>query len=73
MKEHAVFADLAPRFHLLAEDILQRQIHLVIYNLKEVLPLLKCMQHHAASVGYDLVAVNTCLPDPVIQIFAHVL
>lgn len=45
MKEHAVFADLAPRFQLLAEDILQRQVHLVIYNLKEVLPLLKCMQH----------------------------
>lgn len=45
MKEHAVFADLAPRFQLLAEEILQRQVHLVIYNLKEVLPLLKCMQH----------------------------
>jgi centromere/kinetochore protein ZW10 len=37
MKEHAVFADLAPRFQLLAEDILQRQIHLVIYNLKEAI------------------------------------
>jgi len=45
MKEHAVFADLAPRFLLLAEDILQRQVHLVIYNLKEVMPLLTCMQH----------------------------
>lgn len=37
MKEHAVFADLAPRFQLLAEDILQRQVHLVIYNLKEAI------------------------------------
>ncbi|CAJ2660974.1 unnamed protein product [Trifolium pratense] len=37
MKEHAVFADLAPRFLLLAEDILQRQVHLVIYNLKEAI------------------------------------
>ncbi|XP_027331708.1 centromere/kinetochore protein zw10 homolog isoform X1 [Abrus precatorius] len=37
MKEHAVFVDLAPRFQLLAEEILQRQVHLVIYNLKEVI------------------------------------
>ncbi|CAL5190270.1 unnamed protein product [Lathyrus oleraceus] len=37
MKEHAVFADLAPRFQLLAEEILQRQVHLVIYNLKEAI------------------------------------
>ncbi|XP_073221002.1 centromere/kinetochore protein zw10 homolog isoform X3 [Cicer arietinum] len=37
IKEHAVFADLAPRFQLLAEDILQRQVQLVIYNLKEAI------------------------------------
>ncbi|KAH1062240.1 hypothetical protein GYH30_005313 [Glycine max] len=37
MKEHAVFVDLAPRFQLLAEEILQRQVHLVIYNLKEAI------------------------------------
>ena len=45
LKEHAVFVDLAPRFQLLAEKILQRQVYRVIYNLKEVLALLKCMQH----------------------------
>ncbi|KAK4255239.1 hypothetical protein QN277_008259 [Acacia crassicarpa] len=37
LKEHAVFADLAPRFQLMAEEILQRQIHLVIFNLKEAI------------------------------------
>lgn len=36
IKELAVFIDLAPRFQLMAEEILQRQIQLVIYNLKEV-------------------------------------
>ncbi|KAK7300430.1 hypothetical protein RJT34_11274 [Clitoria ternatea] len=37
MKEHAVFVDLAPRFLLLAEEILQRQVHHVIYNLKQAI------------------------------------
>lgn len=37
IKEHAVFMDMAPRFHLMAEEILQRQIQLVIFNLREVL------------------------------------
>ncbi|KAK7320551.1 hypothetical protein VNO77_30124 [Canavalia gladiata] len=37
IKEHAVFVDLGPRFQLLAEEILQRQVHLVIYNLKEAI------------------------------------
>ncbi|KAL3337663.1 hypothetical protein AABB24_030004 [Solanum stoloniferum] len=36
MKELVVFADLAPRFQMLAEEVLQRQIKLVIYNLKQV-------------------------------------
>ncbi|KAG6717584.1 hypothetical protein I3842_04G108000 [Carya illinoinensis] len=35
IKEHAVFADIAPRFHLMAEEILQKQIQLIIFNLKE--------------------------------------
>lgn len=34
MKENAVFADSAPRFQLLEKEILQRQVHFVIYNLK---------------------------------------
>ncbi|XWS47374.1 hypothetical protein CRYUN_Cryun14cG0146900 [Craigia yunnanensis] len=37
MKEHAVFADMAPRFHLMAEEILQRQIQIVIFNLREAI------------------------------------
>ncbi|KAK6778425.1 hypothetical protein RDI58_025143 [Solanum bulbocastanum] len=37
MKELVVFADLAPRFQMLAEDVLQRQIKLVIYNLKQAI------------------------------------
>lgn len=37
IKEHAVFVDLAPRFQLLAEEILQRQVHLVILNLNEAI------------------------------------
>lgn len=36
IKEHAVFVDVAPRFQVMAEEILQRQIQLVIFNLKEV-------------------------------------
>lgn len=35
VKELVVFVDLAPRFQLMAEDILHRQIQLVIHNLKE--------------------------------------
>ncbi|KAL7000014.1 hypothetical protein U1Q18_001164 [Sarracenia purpurea var. burkii] len=37
IKEFAVFIDLAPRFQLMAEEILQRQVELVIYNLKEAI------------------------------------
>lgn len=37
IKEHAVFVDLAPRFQVMAEEILQRQIQLVISNLKEAI------------------------------------
>lgn len=37
MKELVVFADLAPRFQMLAEEVLQRQIKLVIYNLKQAI------------------------------------
>ncbi|XP_031394026.1 centromere/kinetochore protein zw10 homolog [Punica granatum] len=34
IKERAVFVDLAPRFLLKAEEVLQREIQVVIYNLK---------------------------------------
>lgn len=37
IKEHAIFVDLAPRFQLMAEEMLQRQIQLIIYNLKEAI------------------------------------
>ncbi|OIT03456.1 PREDICTED: centromere/kinetochore protein zw10 homolog [Nicotiana attenuata] len=37
IKELVVFADLAPRFQLLAEEVLRRQIKLVIYNLKQAI------------------------------------
>ncbi|KAH7861541.1 hypothetical protein Vadar_027520 [Vaccinium darrowii] len=37
IKEFAIFTDLAPQFQLMAEEILLRQIHLVIYNLKEAI------------------------------------
>ncbi|KAJ6390243.1 hypothetical protein OIU77_024461 [Salix suchowensis] len=37
IKEHAVFVDLAPRFQVMAEEILQKQIQLVISNLKEAI------------------------------------
>ncbi|KAK4745323.1 hypothetical protein SAY87_011635 [Trapa incisa] len=37
LKERAVFLDLAPRFQMKAEDILQREIQVVIYNLKEAI------------------------------------
>ncbi|XP_050206120.1 centromere/kinetochore protein zw10 homolog isoform X2 [Mercurialis annua] len=37
IKEHAVFVDLAPRFHVMAEERLQKQIQLVLFNLKEAI------------------------------------
>ncbi|XP_050383392.1 centromere/kinetochore protein zw10 homolog [Argentina anserina] len=37
LKEHAVFVDMALRFHLMAEDILHRQIQLVLRSLSEAL------------------------------------
>ncbi|KAK2648859.1 hypothetical protein Ddye_016348 [Dipteronia dyeriana] len=37
IKERAVFVDMAPRYHLMAEEILQRQIQLVILNLSEAI------------------------------------
>ncbi|VVB07353.1 unnamed protein product [Arabis nemorensis] len=35
VKEYAVFADVAPRFKLMAEEVLQRQVQLVISSLRE--------------------------------------
>ncbi|KAF5746107.1 hypothetical protein HS088_TW06G00272 [Tripterygium wilfordii] len=37
IKEHVVFVDMAPSFHLMAEEILQRQIQRVIFNLNEAI------------------------------------
>ncbi|KAM7276813.1 hypothetical protein ACFE04_018679 [Oxalis oulophora] len=37
VKDRAVFADIAPRYKLMAEEILQGQIQLVIYNLREAI------------------------------------
>lgn len=35
IKEHAIFVDMAPRLQLLAEEILQRHVRVIISNLKE--------------------------------------
>lgn len=35
MKEHAVFVDMAPRLQLLAEEILQKHIRVIVSKLKE--------------------------------------
>ncbi|KFK31100.1 hypothetical protein AALP_AA6G068100 [Arabis alpina] len=37
VKEYAVFADIAPRFKLRAEEVLQRQVQLVISSLREAI------------------------------------
>ncbi|KAL3502506.1 hypothetical protein ACH5RR_036955 [Cinchona calisaya] len=37
VKELALFTDLAPRFQLMAEEILQRQIQLLVFNLKQAI------------------------------------
>ncbi|CAH2059704.1 unnamed protein product [Thlaspi arvense] len=37
IKEYAVFADVAPRFKLMAEEVLQRQVQLVISSLREAI------------------------------------
>ncbi|EFH55681.1 ATZW10 [Arabidopsis lyrata subsp. lyrata] len=37
IKEYAVFADIAPRFKLMAEEVLQKQVHLVISSLREAI------------------------------------
>ncbi|KAJ0262007.1 Centromere/kinetochore protein zw10 [Hirschfeldia incana] len=37
IKEYAVFADVAPRFKLMAEEVLQRQVQLVVSSLREAI------------------------------------
>ncbi|KAJ4891498.1 Centromere/kinetochore protein zw10-like protein [Raphanus sativus] len=37
IKEYAVFADIAPRFKLMAEEVLQRQVQLVVSSLQEAI------------------------------------
>ncbi|CAH9109528.1 unnamed protein product [Cuscuta epithymum] len=37
IKEVAVFVDLAPKFEMMAEEVLQRQIRLVVLNLKQAI------------------------------------
>uniref|UniRef100_A0A1J3HWD5 Centromere/kinetochore protein zw10-like protein n=1 Tax=Noccaea caerulescens TaxID=107243 RepID=A0A1J3HWD5_NOCCA len=37
IKEYAVFADVAPRFKLMAEEVLQRQVQLVMSSLQEAI------------------------------------
>ncbi|GER53973.1 centromere/kinetochore protein [Striga asiatica] len=37
VKEHVIFVDLAPRFQLMAEDVLKRQIQLVLHNLNQAI------------------------------------
>ncbi|ESQ51881.1 hypothetical protein EUTSA_v10016293mg [Eutrema salsugineum] len=37
IKEYAVFADVAPRFRLMVEEVLQRQVQLVISSLQEAI------------------------------------
>ncbi|XP_013629996.1 PREDICTED: centromere/kinetochore protein zw10 homolog [Brassica oleracea var. oleracea] len=37
IKEYAVFADVAPRFKLMAEEVLQRQVQLVVSSLQEAI------------------------------------
>ncbi|KAF7140520.1 hypothetical protein RHSIM_Rhsim06G0169400 [Rhododendron simsii] len=62
IKEFTVFVDLAPRFQLMAEEILQRQIQLVIYNLKEAIDgadgfqnTHQIQQYECAKFGIDQV------------------
>lgn len=37
IKEHTVFVDMAPRFQLMAKEVLQKQIQVIIHNLKEAI------------------------------------
>ncbi|PIA36164.1 hypothetical protein AQUCO_03400224v1 [Aquilegia coerulea] len=37
LKDQAIFLDMAPRFHQMAEEVLHRQIQLVSFNLKEAI------------------------------------
>ncbi|KAF4396378.1 hypothetical protein G4B88_019178 [Cannabis sativa] len=53
IKEHAVFVDLSPRFHVMAEQILQRQIQLVIYNLKEAIDSADGFQNTHLNHAYE--------------------
>ncbi|KAJ7964764.1 Centromere/kinetochore protein zw10 like [Quillaja saponaria] len=54
IKEHTVFVDLAPRFHLMAEEILQRQVHLVVYNLNEAIDSAEGFQNTHEKPGFEL-------------------
>lgn len=59
LQNHATFVDLAPNLYEISEDILERQIQLVLSFLKEVFSLL--------TFGYLLSRIsfyqNTCSPD----------
>ncbi|XP_059452232.1 centromere/kinetochore protein zw10 homolog [Corylus avellana] len=55
IKEHAVFVDMAPRFHLMAEEILQKQIQLILYNLKEAVDGADGFQNTQLKQQFELV------------------
>ncbi|OVA14368.1 RZZ complex [Macleaya cordata] len=62
IKEQAVFVDMAPRFHQIAEEILQKQIQLVSMNLKEAIDgadgfqnTHQMQQHESAKFSIDQV------------------
>lgn len=62
VKELAVFVDLAPRFQLMAEDVLQRQIQLVIYNLNQVC-LWKQIHRLLFGIILSVVILLCCIDD----------
>ncbi|KAJ4962616.1 hypothetical protein NE237_022555 [Protea cynaroides] len=53
LKECAVFVDMAPRFQLMAEDILEKQIQLVIFSLKEAIDCANGFQNTHQMQQYE--------------------
>ncbi|XP_042501853.1 centromere/kinetochore protein zw10 homolog isoform X2 [Macadamia integrifolia] len=53
LKEHAVFVDIAPRFQQMAEDVLEKQIRIVIFNLKEAIDCANGFQNTHQMQQYE--------------------
>ncbi|KAF5199546.1 Centromere/kinetochore protein zw10-like protein [Thalictrum thalictroides] len=58
LKDQAVFLDMAPRFHQMAEEVLRRQIQLISFNLKELQRLIQILVENLSSLFDSLNSIH---------------